>query len=80
MCYIGSTTKDMLCKRMAEHRNSYNSWKSRNKGYLTVFEIFEKYRVEQCRIVLIELCPCDTKDKLSISQVERHKNRKDKNT
>ena len=65
MCYIGSTTKDMLCKRMAEHRNTYASFKRGTAHKFTVFDIFEKYGVEQCRIVLIELCPCDTKDELT---------------
>ncbi len=27
MCYIGSTTKDFLSKRMVEHRSAYKNWK-----------------------------------------------------
>jgi hypothetical protein len=65
MSYIGSTTKDMLCQRMAGHRNSYTSWKSGNKGYFTVFEIFEKYGIDKCSISLLELVPCNTKDELT---------------
>ena len=65
MCYIGSTTKDMLCKRMTEHRKMYKCFKNGKTNNFTVFDIFEKYGVEQCRIVLIELCPCDTKDELT---------------
>ena len=65
MCYIGSTTKDFLSKRMAEHRNVYTCYKNGKNGKFTVFNIFEKYGVENCRIVLIELFPCDTKDELT---------------
>ena len=61
MCYIGSTTKDFLSKRMVEHRSAYKNGKTSN---FTVFNIFETYGVENCRIVLIELFPCDTKDEL----------------
>ena len=65
MCYIGSTTKDMLCQTMAEHRKMYKCFKNGKTNNFTVFDIFEKYGVEQCRIVLIELCPCNTKDELT---------------
>ena len=64
MCYIGSTTKDMLCKRMAEHRQSYKRWQNGNGIKTYVFEIFEKYGVENCRIVLLEICPCESRDEL----------------
>ena len=65
MCYIGSTTKDFLSKRMAEHRTVYTCYKNGKANNFTVFNIFDKYGVENCRIVLIELFPCDTKDELT---------------
>ena len=70
MCYYGSTTKERLCQRMAKHRTDYNSWKKDPVKYnpTTSFKFFEKYGVENCRIVLMELCPCDTKDELSIRE------------
>ena len=65
MCYIGSTTKDYLSKRMVQHRAMYNLWKRKPSATnYVVFSIFEKYGIENCRIVLVELCPCDTKDEL----------------
>ena len=65
MCYIGSTTKDFLSKRMSEHRSKYRYWKSDPKNSkFTVFDIFDTYGIENCRIVLIELLPCDSKDEL----------------
>ena len=66
MCYIGSTTKDYLSKRMVQHRSMYKGWQAdHSKDKYSVFEIFDKVGIENCRIVLIELCPCDTKDELT---------------
>ena len=64
MCYIGSTTKDYLSKRMVAHRSNYKHFKTTGAKNVTVFQIFDKYGIDNCRIVLIELCPCDTKDEL----------------
>ncbi len=64
-CYIGSTTKQYLSYRMSEHRCSYSKWTINKKQKNTVYEIFDKYGVENCRIVLVELFPCETKDELS---------------
>ena len=67
MCYIGSTTKDFLSKRMVQHRCMYKKWKedSSYSRKTTSLEVFEKYGIDNCRIVLIELYPCDTKDELT---------------
>ena len=41
MCYIGSTPKDFLSKRMVEHRSKYNTWRNDNTSIrYSVFEIF----------------------------------------
>ena len=65
MCYIGSTTKDYLSKRMVDHRYKYNEWlNGRLKTNLSVFRIFEQYGIDRCRIGLIELFPCETRDEL----------------
>ena len=69
MCYIGSTTKQYLSYRISEHRSAYNRWLNDNKAKNMVYEIFDKYGVENCRIVLIELCPCGTKDELARREV-----------
>ena len=66
MCYIGSTTKDYLSKRMVEHRQKYKKWlQDKTNDRFTVYEIFDTYGVENCNIVLIELCPCYSKDELT---------------
>ena len=60
MVYVGSTV-DTLSRRMVGHRREY---KLRRNNY-SVFAIFDKYGVENCKILLLELCPCDTKDELT---------------
>ena len=65
MCYIGSTTKDYLSKRMVQHRSDYKRFQHiEGVRNISVFRIFEKYGIDNCRIVLVELCPCDTRDEL----------------
>lgn len=64
--YIGSTTKKYLSQRLDSHRHDYNGWKlgCRNYTKISSFEIFDKYGIENCHIVLLELCPCDSVDEL----------------
>ena len=62
--YIGSTTKDKLCQRMATHRSDYKRYTEGMRGKVSVFDLFEKYGVENCNIILIEECNCNSKDEL----------------
>ena len=63
--YIGSTTKNYLSCRMEYHRRDYNNYL---KGYcvsrLTSYELFKKYGIENCKIILIELVNANSKDEL----------------
>ncbi len=65
MCYIGSTTKKNLSQRMAEHRRGYQCWKAGTQAYSTAYSIFDKHGLYNCRIFLMELVPCETKDVLT---------------
>lgn len=60
-CYIGSTTEPTLSKRMVNHRADFNRWKNGNRGYVSSFELLEKH---DCKIILLENYPCNTKDEL----------------
>ncbi len=64
LCYIGSTTKQYLSQRMTWHRGDYTKFLAGKHNMVTVFNIFEQYGIENCKIVLIELYPCDSKDEL----------------
>ena len=68
--YIGSTTKQYLSQRMDKHRASYRQWKNNKSHFVTSFSLFDKYRLENCQIVLLENCPVDSKDELFLR--ERH--------
>ncbi len=52
--YIGSTSKDYLSQRMTAHKADYNRWKLGLRNHVTSFTLFEKYGIENCRIILIE--------------------------
>lgn len=54
--YIGSTTKKLLCQRMANHRD-----KARKKTHCTSKEIID---YGDAKIILIELFPCASLDEL----------------
>lgn len=60
MIYIGSTTQS-LCNRMMGHRTTYKHKRHQN---IRSFLIFDKYGIENCKILLIENCPCNTKEEL----------------
>ena len=62
--YIGSTTKVLLSQRMSEHRCDYKRWKKGNTNKVTSFILFDKYGVENCEIVLIEIVNVESKDEL----------------
>jgi hypothetical protein len=49
---------------MQKHKSGYKSWKNGNLKYVTSFSIFDKYGVDNCVIILMENCPCNTIDEL----------------
>lgn len=63
MVYIGSTTQD-LCERMAQHRRDYKRYKNGKINCITVFQIFEKFGIENCKIYLVENICCENKEQL----------------
>ena len=62
--YIGSTTKQYLSQRMTKHREDYNRWHQGKYDKIMLFDLFENYGIENCKIILLENCPCDSKDQL----------------
>jgi ribosome-interacting GTPase 1 len=68
--YVGSTTKKYLSQRMDSHRGSYKCWKNGKDYKVRVYDLFEKYGVENCRIELLQLFPCNSKDELTKKEGE----------
>jgi hypothetical protein len=65
MCYYGSTTQQ-LSRRMNCHRDHYKLFcEGRFGRRLSVFDIFDTRGVDDCKIELVEECPCDSKEQLN---------------
>ena len=52
--YIGSTTKDYLSQRLVMHRSNYKEWKQGKRPLTTSFNLFDKYGIKNCQIILLE--------------------------
>ena len=61
--YFGSTTVE-LSTRMARHRSKYNEYKKGKNVFYTSFLLFDKFGLENCKIELVEMYPCDSKEEL----------------
>jgi hypothetical protein len=63
--YIGSTTKQYLSQRMQKHRQDYLTHQQGKRNKTTIFELFEEYGTDNCKIILIENYPCSSRDELN---------------
>jgi hypothetical protein len=59
--YIGSTSEPTLARRLASHKRSYKQWKDGKCNKCMSYDIFENDNYD---IILLENCPCNTKDEL----------------
>ena len=50
---------------MTSHRKNYNQWKKENRDLTTSFLMFDEYGIENCKIILLEAYPCNSKDELT---------------
>lgn len=66
--YYGSTTQSYLCSRMTNHRQTYKKWKNNEYHFITVFKIFDKYGLENCKIELVEELNNITKEELLLRE------------
>jgi hypothetical protein len=62
--YIGSTTKKYLSQRLTKHRENYNQYKNGGRKQMTSFDLFDKYGIDNCQIVLLELVNVNSKEEL----------------
>jgi hypothetical protein len=63
-CYIGSTVQT-LSNRMGGHRSGYKRFlEHKTVSYTCVYDIFTEYGLENCKIELIELTPCNSQMEL----------------
>ena len=73
LCYIGSTV-EKLYVRMVRHRSHYKSYLKGQHNYVSLFKIFDKYGVDNCKIYLVENYPCQSKEELTAREGEHQKN------
>ena len=62
-CYIGSTCES-LSQRMARHRYSYERHSAGKYGKIQVFDLFDEFGIENCKIELVEHCACNSREEL----------------
>ena len=72
-CYIGSTCSRLLSKRMGQHREKYKKYKAGNFPYYCVFELFDEFGVENCKIKEIEHYPCNDRKELEAREGQHTK-------
>jgi hypothetical protein len=63
--YYGSTT-NTLSRRLSAHKSVYKNEKVLKKNTCCV--LFEKYGVDNCKIELVELFPCNSKMELEMRE------------
>jgi len=71
-CYIGSTF-NRLSKRFEKHRKNYKQWKKGDGGTCSCYPYFDKYGVENFKIILIktyEVCRSHVKDRKHLEAYE----------
>ena len=59
---------------MAGHRKHYDLYKKKERNFITVFKLFDKYGLNNCRIELEETFHCDNKDQLLAREGEYVRN------
>ena len=61
--YIGSTVQP-LASRISSHRRNYEDYRNGKYAHVSVFDLLDKYLLEDCKIELIEHYPCKDKEEL----------------
>ena len=61
--YVGSTC-EKISQRMVRHRSNYKSHLSGCYGRNSLFDLFDEFGVDNCKIYLIENFPCQSKEEL----------------
>jgi hypothetical protein len=63
LIYVGSTCEPTLARRKAKHRGDYKCWKRGKTHFVTSYYLFDEDD-DGVEIVLLENCPCASKDEL----------------
>ena len=74
--YIGSTTKKYLSQRMTQHKSSYKKYLTDSKKKYSIYDLFNKYGVENFNIYLLENYICNDINELRTKEGEYIRNLK----
>ena len=64
LLFIGSTTRPLLSQRMSQNRAGYKRFQAGQGSKIRSYDLFEKYGVDKCKVELLEVFPCNSKDEL----------------
>jgi len=67
--YVGSTIQG-LAERMGGHRGAYKIWKKKGGKHIKSYDLFDKFGIENCKIILLEEYSCDSIMKLLMKERE----------
>jgi len=62
--YYGSTIEQYLSKRLQKHKASYNQFINNKSHFISSFNLFELYGINNIDIILVEDYPCENKYQL----------------
>ena len=64
-CYYGSTV-EALSRRFAKHRHRYRIYtEGHNMKMFSSHKLFDEFGIANCKIELVELYPCDSREELA---------------
>ena len=52
--YVGSTAEKYLKRRFSGHKSDYYKWKDGKCNKVMAYDLFDKYGIENCQIILLE--------------------------
>ena len=68
--YIGSTTKKYLSQRLQQHKSSYKKYLIDSINKYSIYDLFNKYGVENFNIYLLENYNCNDINELRAKEGE----------
>ncbi len=68
--YIGSTTKKYLSQRLTQHKSSYKKYLIDSINKYSIYDLFNKYGVENFNIFLLENYNCNDINELRTKEKE----------
>ena len=72
-CYVGSSVQP-LCKRFQKHKSDYENFLNNRCRYVSVFDLFDEFGVDNCKIEWVEDVVCNSKKELQAREGDHIRN------